>query len=155
MYKENKKFIEFKKIFKSHNNYPIHSISINNDLNLFADCAYDGYVNIYKLSSYSNYDIVNSIYIDTSIYNYTLDHVFLSAQPLACVVLYSNDKCQFKCFSINGKSLHSTENDTLLTSNKFNEYYLDNEESMSSPIIFNDYKFNDYLINFVLMSLNE
>ena len=156
LYKENKKFIEFKKIFKSHNNYPIHSISINNDLNLFADCAYDGYVNIYKLSSYSNYDIVNSIYIDTSIYNYTLDHVFLSAQPLACVVLYSNDKCQFKCFSINGKSLHSTENDTLLTSNKFNEYYLDNEESMSSPIIFNDYKFNDYLIyifrkNYVLV----
>ena len=156
LYKENKKFIEFKKIFKSHNNYPIHSISINNDLNLFADCAYDGYVNIYKLSSYSNYEIVNSIYIDTSTYNYTLDYVFLSAQPLACIVLYSNDKCQFKCFSINGSSLHSTENDTLLTSNKFNEYYLDNEESMSSPIIFNDYKFNDYLIyifrkNYVLV----
>ena len=156
LYKENKKFIEFKKIFKSHNNYPIHSISINNDLNLFADCAYDGYVNIYKLSSYSNYEIVNSIYIDTSTYNYTLDYVFLSAQPLACIVLYSNDKCQFKCFSINGSSLHSTENDTLLTSNKFNEYYLDNEESMSSPIIFNDYKFNDYLIyifrkNYVLI----
>jgi len=156
LYKENKKFIEFKKIFKSHNNYPIHSISINTDLNLFADCAYDGYVNIYKLSSYSNYEIVNSIYIDTSIYNYTLDYVFLSAQPLACVVLYSNDKCQFKCFSINGKNLHSTENDTLLTSNKFNEYYLDNEESMSSPIIFNDFKFNDYLIyifrkNYVLV----
>ena len=155
-YKENKKFIEFKKIFKSHSNYPIHSISINNDLNLFADCAYDGYINIYKLSSYSNYEIINSIYIDTSTYNYTLDYVFLSAQPLACVVLYSNDKCQFKCFSINGKSLHSTENDTLLTSNKFNEYYLDNEESMSSPIIFNDYKFNDYLIyifrkNYVLV----
>ena len=99
---------------------------------------------------------MNSIYIDTSTYNYTLDYVFLSAQPLACIVLYSNDKCQFKCFSINGNSLHSTENDTLLTSNKFNEYYLDNEERMSYPIIFNDYKFNDYLIyifkkNYVLV----
>ena len=73
--------------------------------------------------NFTNSEIVNSIYIDTSTYNYTLDYVFLSAQPLACIVLYSNDKCQFKCFSINGNSLHSTENDTLLTSNKFNEYY--------------------------------
>ena len=34
-----------------------------------------------------------------------LDYVFLSAQPLASIVLYSNDKCQFKCFSINGNEL--------------------------------------------------
>jgi len=156
LYKENKNFIKFKKIFKSHNNYPISSISINNDLNLFADCAYDGYVNIYALSSYSNFEIINSIYIDTSIYNFTLDYVFLSAQPLASIVLYSNEKCQFKCFSINGTNLKSAETDTHLTSNKFNEYYLDMDESMTSPIIFTDYMFNDYLIyifkkNYVLI----
>ena len=145
LYKDNKNFIKFKKIFKSHNNYPVSSISINNDLNLFADCAYDGYVNIYALSPYSNFEIINSIYIDTSL-NFTLDYVFLSAQPLASIALYSNDKCQFKCFSINGTNLHSDETDTVLTSNKFNEYYLENDESMSSPIIFTDYMFNDYLI---------
>ena len=156
LYKENKNFIKFQKIFKSHNNHSISSISINNDLNLFADCSYDGYANIYSLSSYCDFEMINSIYIDTSIYNFTLDYVFLSAQPLASIVLYSNDKCQFKCFSINGSNLHSAETDTLLTSNKFNEYYLDNDESMSSPIIFTDYKFNDYLIyifkkNYVLI----
>ena len=146
LYKENKSFIELKKFFKSHNNYPISSISINNDLNLFADCAYDGYVNIYTLSSYSNYRIINSLYIDTSIYNFTLDYIFLSAQPLASVVLYSNMKCQFKCFSINGTNLHSGETDTLSTSNNFNEYNFDSDESMISPIIFTDHMFNDYLI---------
>ena len=146
LFKDNKIFIKFNKIFKSHNKYSISSISINNDLNLFADCAYDGYVNIYTLSSYSNFEIINSIYIDTSIYNFTLDYVFLSAQPLASIVLYSNDKCQFKCFSINGTNLQSAENDTFLTSNKFNEYYSDNDESMSCPIIYTGYMFNDYLI---------
>ena len=155
LYKENKYFLTFKKIFKSHN-CQISSISINNDLNLFADCSYDGYINIYALSSYSNFEIINSIYIDSSIYNFTLDYVFLSAQPLACVVLYSNDKCQFKSFNINGRNLQSTETDTLLTSNKFNEYYLDYDTNMTSPIIFTDYKFNDYLIyifkkNYVLI----
>ena len=156
LYKDNKTFIKFHKIFKSHNNSSISSISINTDLNLFADCAYDGYVNIYALCPHSNFSMINSIYIDTSIYNFTLDYIFLSAQPLACVVLYSNDKCQFKSFSINGRNLDSSETDTSLTSNKFNEYYLDNEESMISPVIFTDYMFNDYLIyifkkNYVLI----
>ena len=156
LYKENKNFIKFNKIFKSHNNSSISSISINTDLNLFADCAYDGYVNIFALSPHSNFSMINSIYIDTSIYDFTLDYIFLSAQPLACAVLYSNDKCQFKCFSINGRNLNSSETDTLLTSNKFNEYFLDNDESMSSPVIFTDYMFNDYLIyifkkNYVLI----
>jgi hypothetical protein len=146
LYKENKNFMEFQKIFKSHNNYPISYISINNDLHLFADCAYDGYVNIYALSSYSNYQIINSIYIDTSLYNYTLDYVFLSAQPLASVVIYSNKKYQFKCYSINGSDLKSGETDTYITSSKFNEYYLDNDEGMSSPLVLTDYLFNDYLI---------
>ena len=104
------------------------------------------HVNIYTLSSYSNYRIINSLYIDTSIYNFTLDYIFLSAQPLASVVLYSNMKCQFKCFSINGTNLHSGETDTLSTSNNFNEYNFDSDESMISPIIFTDHMFNDYLI---------
>ena len=146
LYKESKKFIIFKKIFKSHNNCPITSISINNDLNLFADCAYDGYINIYTLSSYSNYKMINSIYIDSSIYNFKLDYVFLSVQPLASVVVYSNDKCEFQCFSINGTNLQSGENDTHILLDNINKYNLDNDENMTSPIIFTDYKFNDYLM---------
>ena len=146
LFKENKNFIKLEKIFKSHNNYPISSISINNDLHLFADCSYDGYINIFTLSSYSNYDMINSIYIDTSTYNFTLDFLFLSAQPLASIAIYSNKKCQFKCYSINGSDLNCAATDTNITSSKFNEFYLNDDENMSSPIVFTDYKFNDYLI---------
>ena len=31
-------------------------------------------------------------------------------------------------------------------SNKFNEYYIENEQNMISPIVFTDSLFNDYLI---------
>ena len=143
LFKENKNFIEYKKIFKSHNGYPISSISINPDLNLFADCSIDGYVNMYTLSPYDDFKIINSIHISKP---FIPNFVFLSAQPLASVVLYSNDLCQFKCFSINGSELNTNESDTNLMSNKFKEYYVENDQNMNSPIIFTDSMFNDYLI---------
>ena len=143
LFKENKNFIEFKKIFKSHNNTPISSISINSVLNIFADCSIDGYVNIYTLSSYNNFRLINSIYIPNP---FIPNFVFLSAQPLASIVLYSNDLCKFKVYSLNGYELYNTESDSNLISKKFNEYDIDNEDNMSSPIIFTDTLFNDYLI---------
>ena len=142
-FKENKSFIEFKKIFKSHNGYPISSISINSDLNIFADCSIDGYVNVYNLSSYYNFKKINSIYINQP---FVPNFVFISAQPLPSIALYSNELCQFKCFSLNGNELNTKENDTKIMSNKFNEYYVENEQNMISPIIFTDSLFNDYLI---------
>ncbi len=45
---------------------------------------------------------ISSIYVDKAIYDYQIDYLFISAQPLASIVLYSNKKAQFKCFSING-----------------------------------------------------
>ena len=143
LFKENRNFIEFRKIFKSHNGYPISSISINTDLNVFADCSIDGYVNIYTLSSTTSFRIINSIYIPNP---FIPHYVFLSAQPLPSIVLYSNDLCQFKCFSINGNYLSTSESDTNLMSNKFKEYYVENEQNMNSPLIFTDSLFNDYLI---------
>ena len=143
LFKENKNFIEFKKIFKSHNNSSISSIYINSDLNIFADCSIDGYINIYTLSSYNNFRIINSIHTSN---NFIPNFIFLSAQPLPCVVLYSNDLCKFKCYSINGNELSTTESDNNLMSNKFNEYYVENEQNMISPIIYTDAQFNDYLI---------
>ena len=143
LFKENKNFIEFKKIFKSHNNASISSIYINSDLNIFADCSIDGYINIYTLSSYNNFRIINSIYISN---NFIPNFIFLSAQPLPCVVLYSNELCKFKCYSINGNELTTTESDNNLMSNKFNEYYVENEQNMISPLIYTDAQFNDYLI---------
>ena len=61
-------------------------------------------------------------------------------------MLYSNHLCKFKVYSLNGNELYNTESDSNLISKKFNEYDIDNEDNMSSPIIFTDTLFNDYLI---------
>ena len=142
LFKENRIFYHLIKIIKSHSNFAINSISINNDLNLFADCSYDGFVNIYSLPKIH---LINSIFIDKTIYNFTMDYVFLSAQPLASIVLYSNSKNQFKCYSINGKELNSSETDINLIDSKYDKYSKW-DESMSSPIIFTDFQFKDYLV---------
>ena len=149
---ENKKYIELLKIFNSHNNYRINSISINNNLFLFSDCSYDGYINLY---SYPNINLVNSIFInDNKMKKNEIDYVFLSSQPLPVISLYSNKKCSFKTYSINGHNLNYDPNDLLLL--KEIEMPLYNNDSMINPILFTDYKFNDYLAyifkyNFVLI----
>ena len=148
---ENKKYIELLKIIKSHTN-KINSISINNNLFLFSDCSYDGYINIY---TYPKFTLVNSLYInDSKIKKNEIDYVFLSSQPLPVIVLYSNKKCLFKVYSINGKYLDYEEDDLALLKEIDIVSYIDN--NMIDPIIFTDYKFNDYLAyifkyNFVII----
>ena len=132
----NKKFMTLYKFFPSHPGFSIKYICINSDLNLFADCAYDGYVNIY---SFPKCVLFRSIYVNPNLNNKTfnLDYVFLSAQPLASIVLYSNEANTFKIISLNGKELNykinSNETQKILG-------------GMSSPIIFTDSQFNDYLL---------
>ena len=84
-------------MFKSHNNASISSISINSDLGIFADCSIDGYINVYTLSPFNDFRIIRSIYISQP---FIPNFVFLSAQPLPSIAVYSNDLCKFKCFSI-------------------------------------------------------
>ena len=145
LYKEksdkNEKFIHLYNYFQSHPDFPISYICINSDLNLFADCAYDGYVNIY---SFPKCKLVRSIYIDPHFKNgmYNLDFVFLSAQPLASVVVYSNEAGNFKSFSINGNEItNHGNNDKNALGN-----VATNLNGMISPIIFTDSLFNDYLL---------
>ena len=148
---ENKKYIELLKIIKSHTN-KINSISINNNLFFFFFFSYDGYINIYTCPKFS---LVNSLYInDSKIKKNEIDYVFLSSQPLAVIVLYSNKKCLFKVYSINGKYLDYEENDLALL--KEIDMLSYNDNNMIDPIIFTDYKFNDYLAyifknNFVII----
>ena len=138
---ENKKYIELLKVIKSHNNYKINSISINNNLFLFASCSYDGYINLY---TFPKIRLINSLYInDLKMKKNEIDYVFLSSQPLPTIVLYSNKKCIFKVYSINGHELNCDYND--LTLLKEIEIPLYNNDSMISPIIFTDNNFNDYL----------
>ena len=142
LYKEkNEKFIHLYNYFQSHPDFSINYICINSDLNLFADCAYDGFVNIY---SFPTGKLVRSIYIDPHYKNsmFNLDFVFLSAQPLASVVVYSNEAGNFKSFSINGNELSNHGNNDQNAMG----YVANNSNGMISPIIFTDSLFNDYLL---------
>ena len=145
-YKETKKdFIKLHKFFPSHPGYAINYICINSILNLFADCAYDGYVNIYNLPICN---LVRSIYIEPNTIKeiFNLDFVFMSAQPLPAIVVYSNEVNNFKCFSLNGNEL-STIKDAEQMDLGINENDGKiNTSGMISPIMFTDSKFNDYLI---------
>ena len=58
---ENKKYVELLKIIESHNHNRINSISINDNLNLFADCSYDGFINIY---TFPKVGLIKSIFIN-------------------------------------------------------------------------------------------
>ena len=143
LFKDEKKFINLIKFFQSHSGYSINSLCINSDLNLFADCANDGYAHIYTLPKCK---LIHSIYIEPNIKNnyFSIDYVFLSAQPLASIAIYSNKTYNFKCYSINGNELinYSKDFDEKLIKDCKGEI----KEGMSSPILFTDSQFNDYLL---------
>ena len=132
--------IKLLKIISSHSGYSINSISINIDLNLFADCSHDNYINIYTLPKCEK---IISIYNRDEMFY--LNYIFLSAQPLASVILYSNQTTKFKVFNINGHDLNINQNDINLLNESKNNKNL-KMENMISPIIFTSYQFNDYLI---------
>ena len=144
-FKEGKKFINLIKFFPSHTGFSINYININSDLNLFIDCAYDGYAHIYALPECN---LIRSIYINSKISTnfFSLDFVFLSAQPLASIILYSNRTYNFKCFSLNGNELkkNNSYDRDLIKEETIDEDNFD-DIGMSSPIIFTDSQFNDYL----------
>ena len=130
--------IKILKIISSHSGYSINSISINTDLNVFADCSYDNYIHIYTLPKC---DKIISIYNKNSLFN--LDYIFLSAQPLPSVILYSNRDTEFKVFNIHGHDLKVEQNDKKLLNDQPKNI---NEINMISPIIFTNWQFSDYLI---------
>ena len=134
---ENKKYLKVLKVIPSHSRHIINAISISSDLNLFADCSYDNFINIYSLPKCER---INSIYINN---NFKADYIWLSAQPLASVILYSNKLYQFKCYNINGHDLNVEQNDRSL----YDELKIKNEgKPISSPIMFTDGFFIDYLL---------
>ena len=140
IYLENsdKKILKILKIISSHSGYAINSININTDLNLFSDYSYDNYIHIYTLPKCEK---INSIFIKDNIFKG--DYVFLSAQPLASIILYSNQLYKFKCYSINGHNLDVEESDKELYEELKNKNC---NEYMISPIIFTDSLFIDYLL---------
>ena len=136
---KNNNYIKLLKIIQSHSKYKINSVSVNSDLNIFADCSYDGYVNLYTLPKC---ELINSIYVDTK--KFLIDYVFLTAQPLASIVLYSNQDFMFKSYNINGHDLNIKVSDVDLSKNIDKKCCGD--EYMSSIILFTDYQFVDFMV---------
>ena len=135
---ENKKYFKILNIISSHSGYTINSISINSDLNLFSDCSNDKYIHIYTLPKCEK---INSIYVKE--HSFKTDYIFLSSQPLASIILYSNKLYQFKCYNINGHNLNVEQNDKDI----YNELKIQNcNDPMTSPVLYTDSSFTDYLL---------
>ena len=108
----------------------ITSISINDNLNMFATSSLDGYINIHILPSF---DLVRSIKIsEDNIHSYA-NNIFLSSSPLACITAFISSKKIFRIFTINGE---------FIGDNQINN----TTENIKCPIVFNDLYFQDYLI---------
>ena len=135
---ENKKFLKILKIISSHSGHIINSLFISSDLNIFADCSYDNFIHIYSLPKC---DKINSFYINDI--NFNPDYIFLSAQPLPSILLYSNKVYRFKCYNINNHELKVEQNDKEF----YSQLRINNcNEPMISPIVFTDFSFIDYLL---------
>ena len=113
---------------------PIVSISVNDNLSMFATSSKDGYVMLYILP---DFNLIRSIYIpylfkDESEFLYA-DNVFLSNSPLPSVTIYINKKKLFKTFTINGHFMQDLKED-------------EEVNYIKSPIVFTSFDFQDYLI---------
>ena len=124
--------IEFKGNKNIHTE-PIISISINDNLNMFATSSKDGYIMLYTLPSFN---LIRSIYIpnlfkDEAEFLYA-DNIFLSNHPLPCITIYISKKKIFKAFTINGNWIGDIKEEKI--------------ENIKCGFIFSSYDFQDYLI---------
>ena len=119
------------KIF-DHNN-SINSISINDNLNMFATTGNDEYMYLYLLPTF---EIFRSIKISQNSNENDLiiaNNVFLSSSPLPCTTIFINSKRIFRSYTINGEYISENQE-------------TDNSSEIKCYIIFNDLSFCDYII---------
>ena len=137
-------FLEKNKILYHHSG-PITSISINENLNMFASSSIDGYIHLYTLPSFTivrSIQICKKIKYDIKDYDYEkskkneflyADNIFLSSNPLPSITIYILTKRVFKTYSINGEFLKEVKEE--------------NEAgNIKCPLIFQNLQFHDYLI---------
>ena len=117
-------------------NGSINSISINDNLNMFASCGNDDKINLYLLPTFEAFrsikisDNSNNNQEEESI---VANNVFLSYSPLPCVSIFINKKKIFKSYTINGQYIGETPED-------------DDTNLISCSVMFNDLSFCDYVI---------
>ena len=130
-----------------HHSGSITSISINENLNMFATSSIDGYVHLYILPSFymiRSIQISKKVKLNINITDYDYeeskkneflyaDNIFLSSSPLPCITIYILVKRLFKTYSINGEFIGKVEeeNDT---------------GNIKSPLIFKNLNFHDFLL---------
>ena len=88
---KDKKFILQKKI-QYHNQY-IYYLFISDELNSFASCSKDNYVNIYTIPSCS---LIHSLKVEDP------ELVFLSGRPLPMIIIYSKKLKKLLTYGVNG-----------------------------------------------------
>ena len=121
------------------NNISIHSdvilsISINDNLNMFATSSKDGYIMLY---TYPTFNLIRSIYIPSLFKEEKeflwADNIFLSNYPLPCFTIYITKKKLFKIYTINGNFIKEIKED-------------ENINNIKCGYIFTSFEFQDYLI---------
>ena len=112
-------YLLIKKI--QYNHKAINYLFLSDELNAFASCSEDKYVNIYSLP---NCNIIHSLEIEEP------EFVLLSGKPLPVCVIYSKKNQKLLVYSVNGHFI--------------NEVKVDNKPQY--PIIYTNKHFRDYLI---------
>ena len=127
------KKIEFKDNKLNHTD-SIISISMNDNLNMFATSSLDGYIMLYTFPSFN---VIRSIYIPFLFKEQTeflhADNIFLSNYPLPCFAIYISKKKLFKIFTINGHDIGEMKEDS-------------DTESIKCGFVLTSFDFQDYLI---------
>ena len=106
---ENEKWKLYKRIYNQMS--PISDIDINTDLNLFASCSIDGYINLYTLPLCK---LIRSIKVPLSDdKDSKCNYIFLSESSLPSIIVVIEDKnnCEIYSYSINGKLLNNIKED--------------------------------------------
>ena len=113
---------------------PIISISINDNLNMFATTSKDGYIMLYTVPKINS---IRSIYVPSLFKDEKeflwADNIFLSNYPLPCFAIYISKKKIFKTFTINGHFMEDIKED-------------ENTENIKCGTVFTSFNYQDYLI---------
>ena len=134
-YKLNAKNIEYKKSLHLFDD-EITSISLNENLNMFAVSSKDGFINLHILPSYK---LVRTICLNKKesqnqkndlLY---AEKIFLSNSPLPCLVLYIKTERIFKSFTINGEFICEIKE-------------TNDSSKIKSPIVYTNNNFQDILL---------
>ena len=99
IYKVKEYFWDYKIKINIHNK-KINSIFISNELNAFASCSDDNYINIFSLPSCK---VINSFLVQNP------EFALLSSRPLSVCIIYSNENKKLMVFGVNGKQIKEIE----------------------------------------------